>query len=313
MADRLLADVGASNTRVGLADDAGFRAETARNFRNDDFRGLTHLLAAYLEAAGDAEPKAVCAGVAGPVRNGAAKLTNRDWLIEADNLRAATGAQSVVLINDLQAQGYALDDLAPSAIRRLIPGLPQPSPNAPRLVLGLGTGCNIAAVHRRGGNLFVPPSEAGHARLPHAGGQMAALLDHLAGTHPHLPVESALSGPGLANIYAWLTGKRAAPSEVVAAHERGDAQATEALSSFARLLGFVAGNLCLSLMATGGLYLIGGTARAVAPHLSGLGFLETFTDRGPYTDILQATPVSLITDDTAALTGCARCLRQLPV
>jgi len=245
------------------------------------------------------------------VRNGRARLTNRDWIIRAGDLRAATGAETVMLINDLQAQGYALDDLAHSAIQPLFPVKPAPSPHAPRLVLGLGTGCNIAAVYRIGGDLFVPASEAGHARLPHAEGHLEGLLDHLAAAHPHLPVESALSGPGLANIHEWLTGIRSDPPEIVAAYERGDTQAAEALTLFVRLLGTVAGNLCLSLMATGGLYLIGGTARAVAPYLAGLGFRETFTARGPYTDILQATPVSLITDDTAALTGCARRLRQV--
>jgi glucokinase len=62
-------------------------------------------------------------------------------------------------------------------------------------------------------------------------------------------------------------------------------------------------------MATGGLFLIGGTARAIAPHMSPLGFAQSFHPRSPYTDIVQSIPTALIPDDTAALRGCARYLK----
>jgi glucokinase len=70
------------------------------------------------------------------------------------------------------------------------------------------------------------------------------------------------------------------------------------------------GNLALSHMATGGVFLIGGAARALAPHLAGLGLAEAFVAKGPYTEIMRAMPVTLITDDDAALVGCWRALHQ---
>jgi glucokinase len=75
-------------------------------------------------------------------------------------------------------------------------------------------------------------------------------------------------------------------------------------------LGGVTGNLGLHHMATGGLALIGGTARAIAPHLIWDLFDAAFTARGPYTGIVQDIPLTLITDDMAALRGCARHLWQ---
>ena len=75
-------------------------------------------------------------------------------------------------------------------------------------------------------------------------------------------------------------------------------------------MGTVMGNLALTHMTTGGVFLIGGAARMVASHLLPLGFPEYFTAKGPYTPILQAMPLTLITDDHAALSGCARYLRQ---
>ncbi len=303
MAEWLVADVGGTNTRVALASPDGVELGTIRSYVNAGFDGLTPLILSYL---GEVHPKpqikAICAGVAGPVNGATAQLTNLSWFIDAAELGAATQAHCIHLHNDLQAQGLALKDLAPNSTQTLIHG--NPDPHGPRLVLGLGTGCNIAVVHRIGPQLFVPPAEAGHATLPHLPG-LEGLMEHLCAKHPHLPVECALSGPGLRNIHEYLTGHRRTPAQII------EDNATETLRLFTRVLGTVAANLCLTHMATGGLFLIGGTARAVTPYLSDLGFTRTFTAKGPYSKVLQDTPVHLITDDTAALRGCARHLSQM--
>lgn len=310
MADRyLLTDVGGSRTRMGLATPDGLIPDTTRSHANVEFDGLPQLLGAYLESMHPCTVRALCAGVAGPVRGGTAQLTNHDWFIDNAELQAATGAEHVHLINDLQAQGYALDDLSPDSITTLISGTPA-DPDATRLVIGLGTGCNIAVVHRIGGQLFVPPSESGHTSLPHATGQTGALIDHLTQSFPHGPIEAALSGPGLSRIHSFFSGNVLPPDQIIAAYEDGDPTATETLHFFARLFGTVAGNLALAHLPIGGIYLIGGTARAVAPYLIDLGFDETFTAKGPYTQIMQDIPIFLVQDDTAALRGCARYVRQ---
>lgn len=307
MAEWLLADVGASNTRIALGGPAGVRADTAQTLRNADFPGLAPLLAAYLAARG-ARPAALCAGVAGPVRNGAAQLTNLDWFIDGATLSRATGASVVHLMNDLQAQAWALDDLAAGACVPLIPG--DAIPDGPRLVMGLGTGSNIAVVHRLGARLFVPPAEAGHSSLPHMSAAINALIAAVALEAPHKPYEALLSGPGLVRLHRLRTGDALSAPGIIAAHEAGDAAATETLQIFAQLLGTVLGNLALSHMATGGVYLIGGTACGLSRHLVDLGLRDCFTAKGPYTEIMQAMPITLVTDDHAALRGCARCLRQ---
>lgn len=310
MADlQLLADVGGTNTRVGLADrGGGLIAGSARSFPNAGFAGLDALLAVYLADMGAGPVAALCAGVAGPVRGGAAQLTNHAWHITAAALRASTGAAHVHLLNDLQAQALALDDLPPGAITPIRSGTPD---TGPRLVLGLGTGCNLAVAHRIGDRLFAPPAESGHSALPHLDPPLNALTRHLARDHPHKPIEAALSGPGLQRIYRWQSGSTLDTHGIIAAHIAGtDAHASAALALFSRLLGAVAGNMCLHHMATGGLYLIGGTARATAPHLMASGFDDAFAARGPYAAIVDAIPVHLIWDDTAALRGCARHLRD---
>ena len=301
MAEWLVADVGGSTTRVGLAAPDGLRAGTTETYDNNAYPGLAPLLADHLRAH-PARVTALCAGVAGPVHGDAAQLTNRDWRVEQAALCAATGAGAVHLLNDLQARGYALDDLEGGSVAALRRG--QGTRAGARLVMGLGTGSNVAVVHQVDGNLFVPPAEAGHTTLPYDPA-LEGLAEHVARTRPHLPYEAVLSGPGLTTLHEWRTGQRLCPSEIIAARPSGT------LRLFVRLLGMVAGNLCLTHMATGGFYLIGGTARAIAPFLDEMGFEETFTAKGPYTNIMQDIPSHLITDDMAALSGCARYLRQL--
>lgn len=303
MADRLLVDLGGTHARLGLADASGLVTKTCRRLRNADHASLPEMLTFYLADQGAGPIRALCAGVAGPVRGGTAQLTNHAWRIEATALAAATGARQVHLINDLQAQAMALDDLPAGALHPLLPGTPDP--DGPRLVLGLGTGCNIAVAHRMPGGLLVPPSESGHTTLPDAP-EFRALYDDLRKMQSHLPIEAALSGPGLVNLHHHLTGETLTSQQIITAAPRGT------LGAFTRLLGLVAGNLCLAHMATGGLFLIGGTARAIAPHI-GPGFASAFSARGPYAPILRDIPVTLITDDSAALAGLYRCLNtRLP-
>lgn len=302
----LLADVGASNTRLGLATDGRFGPDTARSLRNADHADFESLLRSYLAKTGAAPLTAICAGVAGPLAAEAAQLTNHDWRIDARALAALPGAPQVRLINDLQAQAYALGDLPDGASACLVPGRYAPA-GATRAVLGLGTGCNSAVAYSTAQGLFVPPSETGHTRLP--------LLPHLPdrlvralGWHgAHLPVEAALCGRGLMRIAAACGSDAGSPADVIA-RAQGEPEAV-ALRHYLRLLGTVAGDIVLTHLPMGGLYLIGGLARAIAPLLTGPVFTGAFHDKGPYRHITEAVPVHVITDDNAALRGCAHVLR----
>lgn len=259
---RLLVDLGGTSCRVGLSDGTGLLSETARSFANADHADLADLLAAYLDAQRPGPVSAICVGVAGPVRDGAAQLTNHDWHIEADALARATGADHVHLINDLQAQAYALDDLDADSLTPLI--LCTPDPEGPRMALGLGTGCNIAVAHRVGDDLFVPPSESGHTTLPDAPG-FRALYDALRGAASHLPIEAALSGPGLTRLHRFYTGETLTPTEIIGLEPR------KTLQAFVSLLGLAASNLCLSHMATGGFTSSAappGPSRLISLHLA---------------------------------------------
>ncbi|MEO0752436.1 MAG: ROK family protein [Pseudomonadota bacterium] len=302
----LLIDLGGTHTRVAWGDAQGVTQDSIRLFLNRDFHGLNSVLSAFLtEQPG--QPHSLCAGVAGPVQSGTAQLTNYEWFIDAVALKTQTGAHRVALINDLQAQGYALDDIPACALQKVKQGHHD---DGPRVVLNLGTGCNCAVVHRVAGRLFVPAAETGHSSLPHAEGDLRALFDHLRTDHAHLPIEAVLSGPGLARVHAWTTGHHIPPEAVITQIAQHTDEARTTLALFLQTLGHVAGNIALHHLPTGGMYLSGGLAKAMAPYLDDPAFLTAFLDRGPYRHIAQAIPIHVITQDSFALHGCHRHLTQ---
>lgn len=312
----LVADIGGTNTRVALAEGTRLLPETVRRYRNADYPGLETVLRAFLQQEGDVDCTGACVAVAGPVRDGVGELTNLDWRIDRDTLARATRAETVSLLNDLQAQGHALGDIAQKNLRRIIP-IPDHSPQAARIVIGIGTGFNAAPVYYAASGKLVTPSETGHANMPIRTEAELRLAQFVETAHGFPGIEDVLSGRGLERIYAWLGHEAGDPAEasaadIVAAFEaRTDERATQAARTFVRILGTVAGNLALIHLPFGGIYLSGGVARAFAPHLNALGFEAAFRDKGRFAGFMGNFGVTCIEDDFAALTGCASHLAAL--
>ena len=312
----LVADIGGTNTRVALAEGTRLLPETVARYRNADYPGLETVLRAYLAEQGDVDCSGACVAVAGPVRDGVGTLTNLDWQIDRDTLARAARAETVAILNDLQAQGHALDLIAPENLREIITA-PKAGPQAARLVIGVGTGFNAAPVYSTPSGKLVTPSEAGHANMPIRTEAELRLCQFVETAHGFPAVEDVLSGRGLERIYAWASHEAGSPAEahaadIMAACEAGtDPLAAEAAQVFVRMLGTVAGNLALIHLPFGGIYLAGGVARAFAPHLDRFGFADSFRDKGRFAGFMQNFGVSVIEDDFAALAGCASHLAAL--
>jgi glucokinase len=311
----LVADLGGTNTRVALTNGAMVRPETIKRFRNADHSDLPSVLRAFM-ADQSITPDAACVAMAGPVRDGVGELTNLNWTVERDAVAAATGAKTVAVLNDLQAQGHALDLLTPEVVQTILPGQPA-SPFAARLVVGVGTGMNAAAVYRLDGRTLVPPSEAGHVSLPAQDETELRLLNWIARKHGTPGFEDVLSGRGFERVYAWLceeegeTDLLEAGAIMEAVNTGTNPRAEAAARVFVRMLGRAASNLALVHLPFGGIYLCGGVARHFAPHLERLGFEAAFNDKGRFADFMTQFPVHLVDDDYAALTGSAAHLMEL--
>ena len=306
----LVADIGGTNTRVALADGAVVRTETIKRYPNSAYPGLAAVLQQYLSDIGGATPIATCVAVAGPVQNGAATMTNLDWAMDLQTLLDATEANTVDILNDLQAQGQAVGHIAPDNLISVLPGKQALSPMAASLVIGVGTGFNAAPVFETGAVRIVPPSESGHVTLPTRTAEQARLSDYVAEKHGFPAVEDVLSGRGLERVYRFVCmeqgeEKTAYAADIMTACATGDPRAEHAVRLSVQILGAVCGNLALTQLPFAGIYLVGGVSRAFAPYFERFGFQEAFRDKGRFADFMDSFPVSVVTDDYAALTGCA--------
>lgn len=309
----LVADIGGTNTRVALVRDGGLDRSTIRRFANSEHSGLGPILARYLAEAGAPLCSGACIAVAGPVDDGVARMTNLDWTIAPDGVANATGTAAVAIMNDLQAQGYALGHLSPGSLRPLY-GPSVSRPGAVQLVIGVGTGFNAAAVLEAPGGRIVTASECGHVSLPVRSDKDLRLMRFVEAAHGFAGVEDVLSGRGLERLYAFHATEAGLPARSDAAaimraiSDDGEAVARATGESFVRLLGTVAGDLALTYLPHGGIYLIGGVARAFAEHYDRFGFADAFRDKGRFAGFMRDFPIRIIEDDYAALEGCARYL-----
>ncbi|MEL6641340.1 MAG: glucokinase [Pseudomonadota bacterium] len=305
----LVADIGGTNTRVALADSAVVRTETIKRYRNSDYDGLSAVLTQYIADLGGAQPVATCVAVAGPVQDGAATMTNLDWAMDLDTLRASTQASTVDILNDLQAQGHAVGHLTEDALQPVLPGIPVQT-QAASLVVGVGTGFNAAPVFEFTGGRVVPPSESGHVTLPTRTERQDRLGTFVGQKHGFPSVEDVLSGRGLENVYRFVGEERGettarSAQEIMAACADGEPRAEATVKLCVEVLGNVVGNLALTQLPFGGIYLVGGVSRAFLPYLNRFGFGSAFRDKGRFASFMDDFPVYVVTDDYAALTGCA--------
>ena len=209
--DKLLiaADVGGTKTLLQL-----FRADpdyhltplAEQRYPSADFDSLEQIVQRFLEEHAVGQSHSACFAVAGPVqRQGnaqTARLTNLPWQLDSVNMGRTLGIPHIALINDFQAIGYSLDELAEDELIPLNPVAP--TPGGPRLVVGAGTGLGVCTLFPDNGHYTSYPSEGGHIAFAPRDREQEALLQFLLQEHPRVSCERLVSGNGLINIYRYL-------------------------------------------------------------------------------------------------------------
>lgn len=307
----LVADIGGTNTRIGLASGTQIVPNSVTRYRNADHVGLEDVIRHYMADNNIVECTAACVAIAGPVRDGVGALTNLDWALDTDTLSHAARCKQSFLINDLQAQGYALANLDDACLQEIIPG--KIMGNRARLVIGVGTGFNVAPVvpvpFGPANAVIAPAAEHGHILLPQHTQSDTDLVQHLRKQRSFVSVEDVLSGRGLERVYAFhalaTNGPNRNAAEIMAAAAQDDPIALATVADVLRVLGTVAGDLALAHLPFDGLYLVGGVSRALGPYLKSGTFAAAFTDKGRFSDFMSNFSVLLVEDDYAALSGAA--------
>ena len=248
----------------------------------------------------------MCIAAAGIISEDTVEMSNLDWKITVPSVQKTSNIKSVLIINDLQAQGYALDFIKPKDLEKLIEGNYSAAEIDTKLVCGMGTGFNVAIAYQTAFGTFVPASEYGHARTTTANEKQKLIVKQLEENSSFVSYENILAGSGLNRLDRVLNRREdRSPSDILEAAKAGDLKAKEVGSQLAGFAGQAFGDFALMNMALGGVYLIGGVARAMMPYLKEENFKQNFYNRGNFAEIMKKISVHLILDDYAALKGCA--------
>jgi glucokinase len=317
----LAGDVGGTKVVLALfSDETGPHhcIEQAR-YASADYESLTTIISEFVSSAG-VRPSAACLGVAGPVHGNRVQVTNLPWLVDGRAVSAALHGVPVYLLNDLAAMANAIPVLEPEDVEILKPG--EVEPEGPISVVAPGTGLGEAFLFWDGRHYRAIASEGGHTDFAPATALELELLAYLLPRLGHVSYERVCSGIGIPNLYtflyetgkypqpAWLAEKLAqakdpTPIIVQAAQEEKAAICEATLDLFLAILGSEAGNMVLQALATGGVYLAGGIPPRILPQLRGETFLQAFTRKGRFSDLLCRVQVAVITDSQLGLHGAA--------
>jgi glucokinase len=320
----LAGDVGGTHTRLALFDDDARAPARVEVFDSADHAGLPEMTDEFLADGGADGLRSACFGVAGPVLHGRTGAVNLAWPVDAAEMAASLGIapEQVSLLNDLEANGWGIAWLGPDDLVTLQTGEPGAVGNV--AVISAGTGLGQAGLLWDGHEHHVFATEGGHADFAPADALQDELLASLRDELGHVSVERVCSGMGIEHIERFLRARagQAEPSWVTeaAATDEGaaaaigdagvrgdDPVAVQALQVMVDVYGAQAGNVALTLMALGGVYVGGGIAPKILPVIEGDGrFLRAFLHKGRFAPLLERIPLHVIVNDRTALLGAAR-------
>src|SRR3984957_7563648 len=306
----LAGDVGGTKVHLALYNFEGGRLRSLREHKYpaNEYAGLGAVIEAFLEA-DKVDPKniaAACFGVPGPVRAGRLKLTNLPWILDVRELSQELSIEHIFLINDLEANGYGIPELAPDRIFTLHKG--DSSSVGHRGLIAAGTGLGAAMLIWDGKSRHLPiASEGGHCDFAARTDQEIALLQYLRRTmNGRVSFERVVSGIGIKNVYAFLRDdqkmeepawlrerlQQEDPNAVIGeCGENGSSEiCAKTLKIFSAAYGAESGNIALKALTMGGMYLGGGIAPKILKTLQNGGFTEAFLDKGRLSPPLHSVP-----------------------
>ncbi|MFZ3072306.1 MAG: glucokinase [Thermodesulfobacteriota bacterium] len=316
----LAGDIGGTKTELALFQKkgAGIYCVERKRFLNSLYKSFEAVIGDFLKGVGNGfDIEGAALGVAAPVENNRARLTNLGWRADGNKIGKRFSFKCV-LLNDLEATALGIGELKKKDFFCLQKGRRR---KGSAIIIAPGTGLGEAALLNLGEEVFPMASEGGHVDFAPRTRIEAELLFHLSAKYGRVSYERVVSGPGIKEIYDFLArGKKIPerikksllaedPSKVIANEAEkkdGDKTCRKALSLFVSILGAEAGNMALTYLAKGGVYLAGGIPPKIIKALKRKEFLESFRDKGRFKEYLSSIPVYVVLNDKAALLGAMR-------
>ncbi|AUX23567.1 hypothetical protein SOCEGT47_040940 [Sorangium cellulosum] len=321
----LVGDIGGTNTRLALYGASGDRPLSEAVFRSPEHASFEEIALPFLVRSDAPLPTVAVLGVAGPIKDHVAHVTNLPWRLAERELSRRLKIARVVLVNDLVVGARGCLHVPRASIVPLTARRPRPQGNS-LAVIAAGTGLGQARLLWDGARHVTMPAEGGHADFAPRSAIEIELWQFLAERHPdHVSYERVLSGDGLGALFDFFASRAARiPRAIERRLAEGDRNAAiaelglarafrpaaRAVDLFVEIYGAEAGNLALRELALGGVFVLGNIAR----HLVAARreqFMKGFVKKGRLTPLLEQVPVALVTDPLVGVRGALAIAREL--
>ncbi len=320
----LSADIGGTNTLVELSalNNGQLVSLKKKIFSSKNYPDFETLLSLFIEPKDRID--IACFAIAGPVMHDSSgqtsTVTNLPWQMCNIQLQKTFNIPKVYFINDFQAMGYAIEHLPNKDLTVLQQG--QPKYQGVRAIMGAGTGLGEAVLVHHHTGYEILSTEGGHVDFAATNELEFSLYQYIRKKHERVSYENILSGAGLLTLYHFLnerkkpngntcrslisTNSDPAAAISLAANDNSCPIAVSALSLFMKIYGAKAGNLALTCLPFGGLYISGGIAGKNLSFLKNSDFIHVFNHKAPMQSLLEDIPVYIITNPEAGLIGATR-------
>ncbi|OZA30303.1 MAG: glucokinase [Hydrogenophilales bacterium 17-61-9] len=313
-------DIGGTKSRLAWVTSTPGGEEKLRFekvYASADFVSADALLEQYIDdARTGVKPDELWLALPGALNEQRTNLTNLAWMLDAAELRQATGISTVRFINDFQAAAAGVATLTSRDM--LVLNSQSVEPGGVRAITGAGTGLGLAFMLADAtGQHQSYATEGGHIDFAPRNAQQTRLLDHLGATYGHVSWERAVSGSAMNDLYRFccLEKGQALPDEAIEGAElaalaaAGDERAAATLDLFIDLYGAWVGNVALLYQPRGGLYIAGGVAGHLQARMRSPRFMAAATDKGRMRGVVERTPIFLITCNRLGVRGAIACAR----
>lgn len=312
----LVADVGGTHIRIGLYQADSKKLQQVEILTCAVFSSLTAALQDYLNRQVENRPEHACIAIATALQGDWIQMTNSAWAFSIQAVQNALNLQTLLFVNDFEALALSLPHLDTTQLETISTGQPT-QPHATLALLGPGTGLGVSGLVWGAGQWHALAGEGGHTTYVALTQREQAMLAVLNTEYVHVSFERVVSGMGLVNIYRALCQTDGVVAELndaaaitKAASQQICPRCSEVVDIFCAALGTVAGNVALTLGATGGVYIGGGIVPHLGDYFKNSPFHARFIAKGRFQDYLAAIPVYLINNPVAALLGTAEALQR---
>ena len=314
MATILVADIGGTNSRFSIVQDGKIGEVT--KYKNTEFNNPLEAFDLYLSNCPNS-PSYMILGVAGPVSDGQATLTNRKWSFNETEFEKRYNLIKCQLVNDFVLKGYGTLDLTADDYITL--NNVKSVKNAPKCVIGPGTGLGVCFLTYASGEWTAHPTEAGHTDISSNGLAQQKILKHLRPKGNNISAEEILSGRGLVTLYHSICALNhqlpltSIPEGVLELALENNKGALEAYKYFFEFLGTFAGNMAITMKCLGGVYITSSILRheKIEKLFLKSSFQKAFCNRGKMTLLATSIPIFYITRSKLAFLGLKKLAQDI--